>query len=160
MATLEGRGGAIVGGMGGTMHSAKGGVPYFATPWIELGKLEEREKWQLLAVDLVEHSIVSELQELKYSLSEPLSRLPELKQNVASKVDQARTKIASLIGEYRKLLLVDGSTALEKKAMIQALQYQACCDYELESIRDTTEDFTETITEEFATDEKIPEKDA
>ncbi|MCO5552651.1 hypothetical protein L7F22_006167 [Adiantum nelumboides] len=132
----------------------KGGVPYFATPWIELGKLEEREKWQTLAVDLVEHSIVSELQELKHSLSDPLARLPDLKQNLGSKVDQAQAKITSLVAEYRRLLMMDGSsTSMEKQAIIQALQHQACCTYELESIPDTTEDFNATITEEFAIEE-------
>ncbi|KAI5077888.1 hypothetical protein GOP47_0007712 [Adiantum capillus-veneris] len=135
--------------------SGKGGVPYFATPWIELGKLEEREKWQTLAVELVEHSIASELQELKHSLSDPLARLPELKQNLASKVDQAQAKISSLVADYRRLLVVDGSStvSMEKKAIMHALQHQARYEFELESVPDTAEDVTATITEEFAIEE-------
>lgn len=116
------------------------GVPSFALPWVELGKLEEREKWQTLAIDLIRSSICSELQGLKRNVSDALTRLPDLKQNVGTKVDASQSKISSLIDEYQELFLSESaSQALgedqRKVVLTQAMQYQAPCGYKHDSIR-------------------------
>ena len=84
-----------------TMHNGKSGIPNFATPWIELGKLEEREKWQALAINLVETSITSEFLDLKREVAETLPpRLPDLKSKINDKVEEAQVKISKLICMY------------------------------------------------------------
>jgi hypothetical protein len=76
-----------------------GGIPSFAGPWIELGKLEEREKWQALAVQLVEASVASEFAELKRGVADALPpRVPELKSRIHERVDESHLKISRLIG--------------------------------------------------------------
>ncbi|KAH7438558.1 hypothetical protein KP509_04G020300 [Ceratopteris richardii] len=152
MTTYEERGSAVPGRSGAAIRA----VPYFATPWIELGKLEEREKWQKLAVDLVQRSIVSELEELKHGLSDRFAQNRDLKQDLSNKIDQTGKKISELVDEYRKLLVVDSSSALgETKAIIQALQHGACDGYDIlmEGIPDVSHVCHATVTEEYAVDE-------
>eukprot|EP00250_Pteridium_aquilinum_P003965 c14224_g1_i1 orf=95-532(-) len=82
------------------------GVPSFAYPWLEMGRLEEREKWQKLAMELMETSICSELADLRGTVTTTLpTRLPELKQNINTKVDDAQERISQLIAQYKKFFL-------------------------------------------------------
>eukprot|EP00249_Psilotum_nudum_P027244 c34687_g1_i1 orf=255-737(-) len=116
------------------------GVPSFAYPWIEYGKLQERERCQGLAFNLLELAIVSELQDLKRGIGETIPQLQSAKQTIFNCVDLSQGKISSLISEHKKLVIPERKETSktetrdvqdsEKKVTIRALQYHSCCSYD------------------------------
>ncbi|KAI5058530.1 hypothetical protein GOP47_0026700 [Adiantum capillus-veneris] len=82
------------------------GVPNFAHPWLEMGRLEEREKWQKLAMDLMETSIAAELAYLRGTVTTILpGRLLDLKSTLNTKVEDAQSRISQLIAQYKRFFL-------------------------------------------------------
>ncbi|KAH7298181.1 hypothetical protein KP509_25G031100 [Ceratopteris richardii] len=114
-----------------------GFVPRYAGPWIEMGRLTEREKWQAFTAQLLRDAINAEMDGLKRGVGDSLGRLagtgnvqynsqntsrwfpggrssslaPDSKAHVFTSIDASKAKIASLLAEY-----IDFFTA-EQKAL-------------------------------------------
>ncbi|KAI5076270.1 hypothetical protein GOP47_0008335 [Adiantum capillus-veneris] len=54
-------------------HMLRGGLPRYAEPWMEMGKLRERERWQGFTAQLLKGAIAFELDDLKRRTVEVLS---------------------------------------------------------------------------------------
>ena len=77
------------------------GVPSFAKPWIQLGRLEERETWHILAMKLMETCIKHEIRDIKDTLSaiHPSHIVQDVKEKINSNViSRAEDNICHLIG--------------------------------------------------------------
>ncbi|KAH7289653.1 hypothetical protein KP509_30G013000 [Ceratopteris richardii] len=98
------------GGAGGReeLYKVDGkGVPVFAQPWVELGKLEERQKWQTLAIDLMQNSLSTEIDSLRNTLDPhvPANSVPDLKEQLNKKVITTQENISHLIDQYKGFFL-------------------------------------------------------
>eukprot|EP00250_Pteridium_aquilinum_P000277 c10310_g1_i1 orf=69-581(+) len=61
---------AMEAGSHGAERRYRGSLPRYAAPWMEMGKLKEREKWQAFTVQLMQGAIGSELENLKRGMVE------------------------------------------------------------------------------------------
>ena len=81
------------------------GVPTFAKPWIQLGKLEERETWHTLAMELIETCIKHKMTEIKSTILSPSFYPSRTLQDVKEKVNNSvvnctEQNICHLIGLF------------------------------------------------------------
>ncbi|MCO5564999.1 hypothetical protein L7F22_018669 [Adiantum nelumboides] len=127
----EASGSAAAGESSRSGYMTRGGLPRYAGPWLEMGKLQERERWQGFTAQLLQGAIAFELDDLKRSMVEALatpvssataatsqrptwgralSSVPrsgapipaDLKHSIISSIDSSKARISSIFADYIK----------------------------------------------------------